>query len=108
VRAGTGLFAGDPIDGGGPFVDQVADATRKTLTRIHHFNFNIILGLVGLHILAVLAYAAVKRHDLVRPMVTGKKRLPANTRQPRFASPLLALVVVLVAAACVWALVRYA
>ena len=108
VQASTGLFAGDPIEGGGPFVAQVAEPTRKLLTRVHHFNFNIILALIGLHILAILAYAAVKRHDLVRPMVTGKKRLPANTRQPRFASPVLALLIVAAAAVCVWALVRYA
>ena len=78
------------------------------LTTIHHFNFNVILGLIGLHILAILAYAAIKRHDLVRPMVTGSKRLPANMRQPRFASPLLALVILVGAAVCVWALVSFA
>lgn len=40
--------------------------------------------------------------------MTGKKRLPANTRQPRFQSPLLAVALVLAAAAAVWAVVRYA
>jgi hypothetical protein len=49
-----------------------------------------------------------KRHDLVRAMVTGKKRLPANLRQPRFASPLLAAGILAVAAAAVWLLVRLA
>ena len=108
VQASTGLFAGDPIEGGGPFVDQIAASTQKLLDRVHKFNFNIILGLIALHILAILAYAAIKRHDLVRPMVTGKKRLPANMRQPRFANPLLAALIVAVAAVCVWALVRFA
>ena len=109
AQAGTGLFSGDPMDGAsGPLEHLVSASTNKTLTKLHVFNFNIILGLVALHILAVLAYAAVKRHDLVRPMITGKKRLPANMRQPRFASPVLALLVLAVAAACVWALVRFA
>ena len=107
VQASTGLFAGDPIEGGGPFVEQVARTTQKLLNRVHHFNFNIILGLIALHILSILAYAAIKRHDLVRPMVTGKKRLPANTRQPRFANPLLALLILAGAAICVWALIRF-
>jgi cytochrome b len=107
VQVCTGLFAGDPIEGGGPFVEQLAAPTQKLLDRVHNFNFNIILGLVVLHLLAITAYAAVKRHDLVRPMVTGKKRLPANLRQPRFASPLVAALVLLVAAACVWALIRF-
>ena len=60
------------------------------------------------HIGAIIAYAAVKRHDLVRAMVTGKKRLPANLRQPRFASPLLAAGILAVAAGAVWVLVRFA
>ncbi len=107
VQVATGLFAGDPIEGGGPFVEQVAKPTQKLLDRIHDFNFNIILGLVGLHILAVLAYAAIKRHDLVRPMVTGKKRLPATMRQPRFVSPVIAAAILAVAAAFVWGLIRF-
>ncbi len=108
VQAVTGLFAGDPVEGGGPFVDQIAGSTQKWLNTVHALNWNLILALMALHILAILAYAAVKRHDLVRPMVTGKKRLPANTRQPRFVSPLLAVAIVAVAGAFVWALVRFA
>ena len=108
VQAVTGLFAGDPVEGGGPFVDQIAGSTQKWLNTVHALNWNLILALMALHIVAILAYAAVKRHDLVRPMVTGKKRLPANTRQPRFVSPLLAVAIVAVAGAFVWALVRFA
>lgn len=108
LQASTGLFAGDPLEGGGPFIDQVSRPVQKFLNRVHNFNFYwVILVLVGLHVLTILAYAGFKRHDLVRPMVTGKKRLPANTRQPRFASPVLAFVVLIGAAACVWVLVRF-
>ncbi len=64
----------------------------------------MLLGLIGLHILAIVAYAVVKKHDLVRPMISGKKKLPAATRAPRMASPLLALAILVVAAAAVWAL----
>lgn len=108
LQVGTGLFAGDPVEGGGPFVDQIAKAPQKLLSNIHAINFNIILGLIALHVVAILAYAAVKRHDLVRPMITGKKRLPANTRQPRFASPVLAIAILAGAGIVVWALVRFA
>jgi cytochrome b len=107
VQVSTGLFAGDPVEGGGPFVEQLAAPTQKLLDRIHSFNFNIILGLAGLHIVAVFAYAIVKRHDLVRPMVTGKKRLPATMRQPRFVNPLLAALVLAGAAVCVWGLIQF-
>jgi len=61
-----------------------------------------------IHILAIIAYAVFDRHDLVRAMVTGKKRLPANLRQPRFASPFLAAAILAVAAVTVWVLVRFA
>lgn len=107
VQVCTGLFAGDPVEGGGPFVEQVARPTQKLLDRIHDWNFNVILGLVALHVVAILAYAFVKRHDLVRPMITGKKRLPATTRQPRFASPVFAAAVLAAAAAFVWGLIRF-
>jgi cytochrome b len=108
VQVGTGLFAGDPVEGGGPFVDQIAKAPQKLLSNIHAINFNIILGMIALHVVAIMAYAVAKRHDLVRPMITGKKRLPANTRQPRFASPVLAAAILAGAGIFVWALVRFA
>ena len=108
IQASTGLFAGNEIDGGGPLNHLLSQAGQKLDTKIHHINFNIILGLIGLHILAVLAYAALKRQDLVRPMVTGKKRLPATMRQPNFASPLLAVAILVGAAVIVWAVVSFA
>ena len=106
-QAGTGLFSDGDGGARGPLAEHVGQATGDWLTGWHHRGWWLLLALVGLHILLVLAYAAVKRHDLVRPMVTGKKRLPANMRQPRFASPLLALAIVAVSAGLVWALVQF-
>ncbi len=108
VQAVTGLFAGDPIEGGGPFLDQIGRAPQHLLSTIHQVNFNIILALISIHVIAIIVYAVVKRHDLVRPMITGKKRLPPATRQPRFASPILAGIVLAAAGLFVWALVRFA
>jgi len=68
----------------------------------HHLLFTAIQVIVALHILAIVAYAVLKRHDLVRPMITGKKRLPAATRQPRMRSPWLALAILAGAALAVW------
>lgn len=108
VQAISGLFAGDPIEGGGPFIDKIGRAPQHLLSTVHEINFNVILALIALHIVAILAYALVKRHDLVRPMVTGKKRLPPATRQPHFASPILAGIVLAAAGLFVWALVSFA
>lgn len=71
----------------------------------HRLLFTLIQVTVALHILAIFAYALLKRHDLVRPMVTGKKRLPAATPQPRMVSPLLAAAILALAALVVWVLV---
>ena len=103
----TGLFSN--ADGllDGPLAHHLSRTASDWVTGIHANLFYVLLGLIGLHILAILAYAAVKRHDLVRPMVTGRKRLPANLRQPRFASPVLALGITVASAAAVWLLVQY-
>jgi len=51
----------------------------------------VLLVLVALHLLAILAYAVVLRQDLVRPMLTGRKLLPASVPVPRIAGYALAL-----------------
>ena len=71
----------------------------------HRLLFTGIQIMVALHLLAIASYAVLKRHNLVWPMVTGKKRLPAATPQPRMVSPYLALAILAVAALAVWVLV---
>ena len=107
VQVGTGLFSNNDIDAQGPLAHDVSKATSNWMTGLHATSFWVVLGLTALHIVAIIAYAAVKRHGLVRAMVTGKKRLPANLRQPRFASPLLAGGILAVTSGLVWALVRF-
>lgn len=108
VQVGTGLFSNNDIDAKGPLAHRVSKATSDWLSGLHVMSFYVLLGLVVIHILAIIAYAVFDRHDLVRAMVTGKKRLPANLRQPRFASPFLAAAILAVAAVAVWVLVRFA
>lgn len=108
AQAGSGLFTDDGILTRGPLAravpPDVADAARST----HLLAFDLILVAVGLHILAVLAYAALKRQDLVRPMVTGFKRLPASmaARAPRLGNPWLALLLLAAAAGIMAAIAR--
>jgi cytochrome b len=102
----TGLFSDTGYGDYGPLAKKVAPGTSDWLTGLHHLNFNLILVAAGLHILAVVAYALVKRHDLVRPMVTGWKRLPASLPPPRLASPLLAVALLGIAALAVFGVSR--
>jgi cytochrome b len=106
VQAGTGLFATDDVVSVGPLQQFVSTDVSEKVTSVHAFNFNLILGAIILHVLAITAYAVVKRQNLVRPMITGKKRLPAATRAPRIARNWLALVVFLCAAGVVALVVR--
>jgi cytochrome b len=108
VQAGTGLFSNDDVANKGPLAHLVAKRTSDWLSSIHSVNFYVLLALIALHLVAIIAYAAVKRQNLVRPMITGKKRLPAAMRQPRLASPALAAAVLGLSAVLVWALVRFA
>jgi cytochrome b len=106
----TGLFASEEPGMGygaeGPLAARVSTATVEWLTGIHYRNFNLILAAAGLHVLAVLAYRLLKGQNLVRPMVTGMKELPAGVAAPRLGSPLLAATLLGVAALLVWGLSR--
>lgn len=76
VQVGTGLFANDDIFTEGPLAHWVSKAASDYLTHIHHTNKFILIVLVSLHLAAVAFYHAVKKENLVTPMVTGYKRWP--------------------------------
>ncbi len=103
AQVATGLFANNEdsfVEG--PLSRLVGSEWGAWALKQHHRLFTVIQVVVALHILAILTYALLKRHDLVRPMITGKKRLPAATKQPRMRSPWLALAILAGCAAVVW------
>jgi cytochrome b len=103
LQVGSGLGAySSRAKTGGPLAAWIGEAASHKVSMFHAFNVNIILAAIALHLVAVLAYALVKKQDLVLPMITGKKRLPAATPAPRLASPLLAAAVAVAAAAAAW------
>ena len=107
VQASTGLFADDEIATQGPLAAKVSDALVSRLTTIHKYNVWLIVAAVGLHVLAVSTYQWGLKVDLLGPMVHGWKSVPAGQRhaEPQRASTILALVLLGVAAAAVYALV---
>lgn len=108
IQAGTGLFANDDIMTEGPLYAWVSKGTSDWLTAIHKFNFNLLLVVIAVHISAVLFYLFVKRENLIHPMLSGRKHLPADlaSAAPRIVSPWIGLVVLVVAVVAVWLLVR--
>jgi cytochrome b len=75
VQAGTGLFANDDLLMEGPLVKFISDALSDRITTFHHLNVWAIGILVGVHIAAVVSHWVVAKENLVRPMLTGRKRL---------------------------------
>lgn len=57
----------------GPLAEFVSDATIGRMTWWHHFNADIILILVILHVSAILFYLVWKKENLIKPMITGWK-----------------------------------
>jgi cytochrome b len=101
VQVATGLCANDDGDTEGPLFKYVGKDRSDWLSHIHAVNFKVIQVAVLLHIVAILIYLGLKRHDLVRPMITGRKHLPEALQPPRLASPLRAVVLFAVAAVAV-------
>jgi cytochrome b len=105
LQVGTGLFSHHRTDSYAPLAHLVSPAASDQISWLHSWGFYVLLAAIILHLAAILAYALVKRQNLVRPMITGRKRLLGNTRQPRMASPFLALGLVVLAGCLVWVLV---
>ncbi len=76
VQVGTGLFANDDIAFEGPLFDFIDKDFSDKLTGLHSTTFYVLLGFVVLHIIAVVFYRFVKKTNLVKPMLTGKKEVP--------------------------------
>src|ERR1700761_937943 len=73
VQCVSGLFATD-VDGlnSGPLSYMVSFDQGQLASDLHHLSFNVLLVLIGLHILAIAFYLVVQRRNLIGPMVTGR------------------------------------
>lgn len=109
-QVGTGLFATDDIAWSGPYNPAVSGHTAGLLTSLHHLNFNIIWGAIGLHVIAIAYYAFVKKQNLVPAMVTGWRPAEAVPEQEAITSSelLKALIVIVLASGAVYGILRAA
>jgi len=111
LQLGTGLFSDDGVLAEGPLAARVSAEASDFLGMIHVRVQKLILAAVVLHLLAVLTYRVIAGRDLVWPMLTGIKPLPAETgagaiEAPRMAPPARALLCAAVAIAATWGLLR--
>ena len=79
IQVGTGLVADDEIANTGPLIKFVSGATSSLATSWHKtYGQWLIIGLVVLHILAIVFYLVKKRQNLIGPMLSGDKPLPGG------------------------------
>ena len=76
AQVSTGLISDDEIASAGPLVRFVSSAASNLATNYHkNIGSWIILGLVILHVAAIVFYLW-RKQNLVKPMLHGNKQLP--------------------------------
>lgn len=80
LQVATGLVADDEIANQGPLYRFVSGETSASATHWHKdYGQLVLIVLVLLHVAAIVFYRVKKGRNLVRPMITGDKELPAST-----------------------------
>ena len=110
-QAVSGLFTNDEdFAFEGPLYKWVGNSISNTLTSLHHANEWVIYTLVGLHVLAILFYALFHRENLVKPMLSGYRKITGRpddvASASRHGNTMVALVVLAMAVAAVYFLVN--
>lgn len=84
LQVATGLLNADE-DGlaEGPLAARVSEATGEFVHAAHGWLWDLLLILIGLHIVAVLFYQFVRRRNLIPPMITGKAPLGPDSEPMR-------------------------
>ncbi len=78
TQALSGLFMGDEIYFTAPLNSLINAEQLAIIATIHHYNSKLLLFLIGMHIVAICIYL-YKKHNLITPMITGKKWVDAST-----------------------------
>jgi cytochrome b len=111
AQAVTGLFLIDNTEiYPAPFHASVEATTAGTLGKFHHLNFDVLIWVISLHVLAILFYRFFKQQNLVGPMITGRKDAKHVPGEEAITSSQLlkALIVALVCAGGVYLLLQQA
>jgi cytochrome b len=87
----SGLFINNDVVRVGPLTPRFSALIANAAAPFHALLFDALAAMVTLHVIAVVAYAVVKKQDLVTPMISGRKLVPPCT-PPRLAPIALALV----------------
>ncbi len=80
-QAFSGLFSNDDIASEGPLMVKVSKEMSDQITSMHKINEKIIIGLVLLHLAAIVYHRYAKKERLVQAMLTGDKDVESGLEQ---------------------------
>jgi cytochrome b len=103
----SGVYDYNEIADEGPLSVWVPASVANAISAVHAVGWDVLAAAIALHVAAIALYAVAKGHNLLRPMLTGRKRLPASIRAPRQASAWRALLLLCSAAIAVTLLATY-
>jgi cytochrome b len=104
----TGIFVDNEVANQGPLSEETPARIANLMTALHdRLLWYALLAAAVLHVLAILVYGVAKRHNLLFPMITGRKLLPYNMPAPHLAPATRALILLAGAAAAAAALANY-
>ena len=75
TQAGLGLFSSDDIAFDGPLARHVSDVVVDFATRWHLRLQWVVIGLVILHLAAIVWHQRIRKHNLLQPMVSGDQQV---------------------------------
>ena len=95
-----GLFAVD-VDGleSGYLSNFVTFEQGRQASELHEIGFNLMLGVIGLHVIAILFYRFVRKRNLITPMFTGSDAEIDSDAPSLISASRLSLIIAIVAAA---------
>jgi cytochrome b len=82
----SGLYVANDVADQGPFTELIPARIANAITALHWIFWDLLLAAIALHVLAIAIYAIAKGHNLLTPMITGRKNLPPDAPRPRIGS----------------------
>ncbi|WP_162818093.1 cytochrome b/b6 domain-containing protein [Aquirhabdus parva] len=73
IQVATGLFSNDDSTFFGPLAELINKEISDRLTHVHRFLEYLILGWIIVHLIAISIHVWIKKHPIIRPMITGGK-----------------------------------
>jgi cytochrome b len=103
----TGLYVANDVADEGPMTELTPAPIANAITALHTIFWDMLLAAILLHVVAILVYAVAMRHNLVTPMITGRKTLPAGVSRPRIAGSARAILLLACSVLATAALVAF-